>query len=118
HLVAQVLGDGGIGIGQRLVLALHAAQFFRQRVEALGFGAAGELRRGDGGRGLRERGGRQRPRQREQHQRQQGAHAAHQPSTSSSSGSSSSRLVSSLTGPTGFQRITPAASTRKVSGAP
>ncbi len=45
HLPAQVLGDLRVGVGQRLVLALHAAQLRGQVMEAAFLGTIAELQR-------------------------------------------------------------------------
>ncbi len=47
HFAAQVVRDLRVGIGQRLVLAHHAAQFGDEGVEAAFLGVVGELRRSD-----------------------------------------------------------------------
>ena len=123
HFAAQVERDLRVGIGKRLVLAHHAAQFGDERVEARFLGRVAELQRRDVGADLRVRDRRDERRgQREQQGEQHGAHYGTTPaccgSIASSAGSSSPAINASVSGPTCFQRITPFASTRKVSGAP
>jgi hypothetical protein len=121
HLAAHVLGDLRVGVGQRLVLAHHAAQLGGQGVEAGFLGGVAEARwclvaggLGEGGRRLR-----QGQRRGQQQARRAGGHGAHRPrSTCSSAGSRRSATTCSVSGPVCFQRTTPAPSTRKVSGAP
>src|SRR5690606_36942109 len=107
--------DQRVGIGQRLVLAHHAAQLQGERVEACFLGGAMELQRSGIGLlvGLRQRRQRGQPQQRG---KQEPVHRA--ASIFASSASSSFAMSSSVSGPTCFQRTAPAPSTRKVSGAP
>src|SRR5690606_17561506 len=108
----QVVGDLRIGVGKRLVLAHHAAQLAHQVAETLLLRVVLEDQRGRVLRGLSQGQAR---RQREQEGKQQGPHP---PSTSSSAGIRPVRRLSSVIGPTCFQRTTPSPSTRNVSGAP
>src|SRR5690606_10816237 len=115
-LLAQVVRGGRVGVGQRLVLAHHATKLRSQVVEALLFGAVTELEWRAVADDLCT--GRHRTGEGQQQAREQHAQVHSRPPRLATRGTSCCSTTSSLTGPTCFQRTTPSASTRKVSGAP